>query len=53
MCYNGSTEPMNLPARFDHPAWTAGAATAVSYVVGLAAMFVVLFVLPFLLFLGL
>lgn len=44
---------MNLPARFDHPAWIAGAATAVSYVVGLAAMFVVLFVLPFLLFLGL
>lgn len=47
------TETMNLPARFDHPAWIAGAATAVSYGIGLVAMFVVLFVLPFLLFLGL
>ena len=44
---------MNLPARFDHPAWIAGAATAVRYVLGLVAMFVLLFVLPVLLFLGL
>ncbi|MFW5973854.1 MAG: hypothetical protein ACOCPZ_00535 [Natrialbaceae archaeon] len=44
---------MNTPARLDHPAWTAGAATAASYVVGLVAMFVLLFVLPFLLFSGL
>lgn len=44
---------MNPPARFDHPAWGAGAATAVSYLIGLAAMFAVLFVLPFLLFLAL
>lgn len=44
---------MNVPARFDHPAWITGAATAVSYVIGLVAMFVLLFVLPFLLFLGL
>jgi hypothetical protein len=53
VCDNHGTETMNLPARFDHPAWIAGAATAISYVVGLVAMFVVLFVLPFLLFLGL
>ncbi|WP_281381256.1 hypothetical protein [Halobellus ruber] len=44
---------MNVPARFDHPAWVAGAATAVSYGVGLVAMFVLLFVLPFLVFAGL
>jgi hypothetical protein len=49
----GGAETMNVPARFDHPAWIAGAATAVSYVLGLVAMFVLLFVLPFLLFLGL
>ncbi len=44
---------MNPPASLDHPAWIAGAATAVSYGVGLAVMFAVLFVLPFLVFLGL
>lgn len=44
---------MNLPARFGHPAWVAGVATAVSYAIGLVAMFVVLFVLPFVVFWGL
>jgi hypothetical protein len=42
---------MNVPARFDHPAWTAGVATVVSYGLGLLGLFVLLFVLPFLLFL--
>jgi hypothetical protein len=37
--------------RFDHPAWIAGLATAVSYGLGLLALFVLLFVVPFLLFL--
>lgn len=44
---------MNVPARFDHPAWTAGAATAVSYGLGLLGLFLLLFVFPFLLFLAL
>ncbi|MFD1633485.1 hypothetical protein ACOZ4L_09835 [Haloplanus ruber] len=35
---------------FDHPAWIAGVATAASYGLGLFALFVLLFVLPFLLF---
>ncbi|MFD1599387.1 hypothetical protein [Halobellus rarus] len=42
---------MNAPARFDHPAWTAGAATLVSYGLGLLGLFVLLFVVPFALFL--
>jgi len=42
---------MNAPARFDHPAWTAGVATAVSYGLGLLGLFVLLFVVPFALFL--
>ncbi|WP_256474650.1 hypothetical protein [Haloplanus halophilus] len=37
--------------RFDHPAWTAAAATAASYGLGLLALFTLLFVVPFLLFL--
>jgi hypothetical protein len=37
--------------RFSHPAWVTGLATAVSYGLGLLAMFVLLFVVPFLLFL--
>jgi hypothetical protein len=41
---------MSPTDRFDHPAWTAGAATAVSYGLGLLALFVLLFVLPFLIF---
>lgn len=36
---------------FDHPAWTAGAATVVSYGLALLGLFVLLFVIPFLLFL--
>mgnify|MGYP000147407417 CR=1 FL=1 len=44
---------MNAPARFDHPAWTAGIATVLSYGLGLLGMFVLLFVIPFLLFLAL
>jgi hypothetical protein len=42
---------MNVPARFDHPAWTALTASLVSYGLGLMGLFVLLFVLPFLLFL--
>lgn len=37
--------------RFDHPAWTTGFATAISYGLGLVALFALLFVVPFLLFL--
>jgi hypothetical protein len=44
---------MSLPARFDHPAWTTGVATVASYGLALLGMFVLLFVLPFLLFLAL
>ncbi len=46
-----SVHTMNVPARFDHPAWTAGVATVVSYGLGLFGLFVLLFVLPYLLFL--
>jgi hypothetical protein len=42
---------MSPTDRFDHPAWTAGAATAVSYGLGLLVLFVLLFFLPFLVFL--
>ncbi|MGQ4555538.1 hypothetical protein [Halobellus sp. GM3] len=42
---------MNVPAQFDHPAWTAGVATVLSYGLDLLALFALLFVLPFLLFL--
>lgn len=42
---------MELPARFDHPAWTASIATVVSYGLGLLGLFVLLFVLPFAFFL--
>jgi len=44
---------MNPPARFDHPAWTALGASLVSYGLGLLGLFVLLFVVPFLLFLAL
>jgi len=44
---------MNGSARIDHPAWTAGAATVASYGLGLLGLFVLLFVLPFLVFLAL
>ncbi|WP_311172927.1 hypothetical protein [Halobellus ordinarius] len=44
---------MNLPAQLDHPAWTTSIATLLSYGLGLLGMFVLLFVLPFLLFLAL
>ena len=37
-------------ARFDHPAWVTGIATAVSYGLVLAVLFVLLFVVPYLLF---
>ncbi len=43
---------MDLPARLDHPAWTAGAATAAGYGLGLLGLFVLLFVLPFVAFLA-
>ncbi|MFB6195200.1 MAG: hypothetical protein ABEI80_03450 [Haloplanus sp.] len=42
---------MSSLARFRHPAWVAGLATAVSYGLGLLAMFALLFLVPFLLFL--
>jgi len=42
---------MNRLTGFDHPAWVAGGATAAGYLLGLTALFLALFVLPFLLFL--
>jgi len=44
---------MNVPARFDHPAWTAAVATAASYGLGLLGLFVALFLVPFAAFLAL
>ena len=44
---------MELPGRFDHPAWVTGLATAVGYGVVLLALFVALFVVPYLVFLAL
>ncbi|MFB6154704.1 MAG: hypothetical protein ABEJ22_02340 [Haloferacaceae archaeon] len=44
---------MNLPAGFDHEAWQAALGTLGSYLAVLLAMFVVLFVVPFLVFLAL
>ena len=41
----------DLRDRFEHPAWTTVAGTAVSYGVILLVMFAVLFVVPFLVFL--
>jgi hypothetical protein len=38
-------------SRFDHPSWLTAAGTAASYLAVLALMFVVLFVVPFLVFL--
>ena len=43
---------MNVPARFDHPAWRVGVATVVSYGLGLFGLFVLLFVVPFVVFLA-
>ena len=43
---------MNLPAGFDHEAWGAAVGTVVGYLLILAAMFLVLFVLPYLAFAG-
>jgi hypothetical protein len=40
---------MELPGRFGHPAWTTAIGTILSYGAILLAMFVVLFVIPFLL----
>jgi len=41
---------MTVLDRFDHPAWTAVAATAASYGIGLLVLFSLLFLFPFLLF---
>lgn len=43
---------MTLPAGLDHDAWGAALGTAVGYLLLLAAMFLVLFVLPYLAFAG-
>lgn len=40
----------SLFARFDHPAWQTGIATALSYGLVLAFPFVLLFVVPYLVF---
>jgi hypothetical protein len=40
----------NPLARFDHPAWHTGIATALSYGLVLAFLFVLLFVMPYLIF---
>ena len=42
---------MNPPIQFDHEVWTAGLATVLSYGLGLLGLFVLLFVIPYLLFL--
>jgi membrane protein YdbS with pleckstrin-like domain len=39
-----------LLERFDHPAWMTGAATVAGYALILLAMFVTLFVVPYLVF---
>lgn len=44
---------MNLPADFDHPAWLTAVSTVGSYLLILVAMTVLLFGVPYLLFLGL
>jgi hypothetical protein len=41
---------MNALDPFDHPAWVTAAGTLVSYGLILALMFVVLFVVPFLVY---
>ena len=41
---------MDLPGRFDHPAWTTGLATAFGYGIVLAVLFLALFVVPYLVF---
>lgn len=42
-----------LPGGYDHPSWLAAIGTVVSYGVVLLVMFVLLFVVPYLLFLAL
>jgi hypothetical protein len=42
---------MNLPAQFDHESWYAAVGTFGSYALVLVGMFLVLFVVPFLVFL--
>jgi hypothetical protein len=45
---------MDVPLdRFDHPTWVTGASTAIGYGIALVFMFVLLFVIPFLIFLAL
>lgn len=41
---------MDLPGQFDHPAWLTGVGVVLGYGLILAVMFLVLFVLPYLLF---
>jgi hypothetical protein len=47
----GRMGDMDLPQRVNHPAWITLAASTVSYGLGLLGLFVLLFVVPFLLFL--
>mgnify|MGYP000580874234 CR=1 FL=1 len=44
---------MDALDRLDHPAWVAAAGTLVSYGLVLLALFVLLFVVPYLVFVGL
>ena len=41
---------MNLPADFDHESWWTALGTGAGYLLILTAMFVVLFVVPYLVF---
>lgn len=41
---------VDLPGDFDHPAWLTAASTVVAYGLVLLLLFVLLFVLPFLVF---
>ena len=43
---------MNALDRFDHPAWTTAVGTLVGYGLILGFMFVLLFVVPFLVYAG-
>lgn len=44
---------MNLPADFDHPSWLTAFGTLAGYGVILLAMFLVLFVVPYAVFVAL
>lgn len=44
---------LSLPGGLDHPSWTTAVGTVVGFGLVLAALFVALFVVPYLVFVGL